>query len=198
MQPTRRTVFALAGLLMAGMAMPLTADDRDDGDCPMRGGMGRGMHMGRMMDGGMDAMLDRIDGRLAFIKAELKITEAQTAAWDEFAGTVKASAETRNKMMSERRKEMMSGEFEKKPLPERLEMQEAHISSRLDQVKATRAALGKLYAALDDKQKEAADDIVQPMMGMGGGMHRMMRGMMGRGKDGGMGMGRGMMRDGGR
>lgn len=161
----------------------------------MRGSMGRGMHMGRMMDGDMDTMLDRIDGRLAFIKAELKITEAQNAAWEEFAGVVKASVETRNKMMSEHRQEMMSGEFEKKPLPERLELQEARISARLDQVKVTREALGELYAVLDDKQKAAADEIVLPMMGMGRGM-RGMRGM----RRGGMGrgMGRGMMKDAGR
>lgn len=186
MQSTRRTALALAGLLMAGLALPAFSDDGAHGECPMRGGKGRGMHMGRMMGGDMDAVLDRIDGRLAFIKAELKVAEAQNAAWDEFASTVKASLETRNKMMSEHRKQMMSGEFDKKPLPQRLEMQEARISARLDQVKATREALAKLYALLDDKQKEVADDIVLPMMGMGREIRAMKRGGMGRGMQPGM------------
>ena len=41
---------------------------------------------------GPEAMLDRIDGRLAFLKTELKITEEQTPVWEELAGAIRASA----------------------------------------------------------------------------------------------------------
>src|SRR5690242_5541046 len=51
------------------------------------GMMGWGTRGGRGPWGrGPEGMLDRVEGRLAFIKAELKITEPQTAAWNELAG----------------------------------------------------------------------------------------------------------------
>lgn len=56
----------------------------------------------------------------------------------------------------------------KKPLPERLAYQQSHLEARLEQVKAVRAAVEKLYAKLSDEQRRAADDIVLPMMGMDG------------------------------
>src|SRR4051812_15596108 len=54
--------------------------------------MMQGMHM-RMMGGpaGM-GMIDRIEGRLAFLRAELKITEAQANAWNTFAEALRANA----------------------------------------------------------------------------------------------------------
>ena len=46
-----------------------------------------GMPMMRMMmgQGGMPMMAKRIEGRLAFLKTELKITDAQLPLWDAFA-----------------------------------------------------------------------------------------------------------------
>jgi hypothetical protein len=43
------------------------------------------------------------------------------------------------------------------------------MSARLEQIKATRAAFGKLYEALSQEQKSTADDIVLPTIGMGPG-----------------------------
>jgi hypothetical protein len=120
-------------------------------------------------------MLDRIDGRLAFLKTELKITEAQSAAWDELAGVIRTTSEAHNDMMRSMMKDMRSGEFLKAPLPERLQIQQTRLEARLDQVKSVKAAVEKLYAMLDDGQKQAADDIVLPMMGMGMGRGMMMR-----------------------
>jgi LTXXQ motif family protein len=151
------------------------------------------MGMGCMMDGSADMMLERIDGRLAFIKAELKIRDGQSDAWNEFADALKATAGKHNAMMREHMEEMRSGEFTKKPLPERLEQQETHLAAHLEQIKAIREAVSKLYAVLDDKQKEEASEIVLSMMGMGG---MSMGGMMGQGGmmyDRGMMGGQGMM-----
>ena len=53
----------------------------DERDWGMRG-MGWGMWRGGPWQRGPDAMLDRVEGRLAFIMAELKISEAQTPAWN--------------------------------------------------------------------------------------------------------------------
>lgn len=168
-----------AGLLAGALAVPALVDDKDRDGWP---GWGMGWGMGQMMGGwgmrgpmmgfGPDAMIDRIDGRLAFMKTELKITEAQDAAWNALAETVRTTAQAHNDMMRSAMQEMHDGDFFDKPLPERLQFQETHMEARLEQIKAVREAVDKLYAVLDDTQKKAADDIVLPTMGMGMGMGR--------------------------
>ena len=37
-------------------------------------------------------MIDRIEGRIAFLRAELKIAEAQSQAWTAFADALRANA----------------------------------------------------------------------------------------------------------
>ncbi len=131
-----------------------------------RGGFGPGWHMwggpGAMW-GGSEAMASRIDGRLAFLKAELKITSAQQGAWDKVAVAVRASA----KSMTERMQSLWSTEQKAKTLPERLDIQEKFISARLDEVRALKSALKDLYEVLGEDQKKEADTLVLPMMGMG-------------------------------
>lgn len=182
MKVARTRLLIAAGLLVVALSAPAMADSDGDGWWP-RWGMGRGMMDGwgwggPMMGYSPDAMLDRIDGRLAYMKTELKITDAQAAAWDELAKVIRDTAETHNALMREMMTDVRSGEFLKKPLPERLTVQQTHMEARLEQIKAVRAAVDKFYALLDDDQKKTADDIVLPSMGMG----------MGRG------MGSGMMR----
>lgn len=149
----------------------------------------RGWGMGRMMDGPMmgrgymggmgpmggydtDGMLDRIDGRLAFMKTELKIRDDQTAQWDELARVIRDNAETHNDMMRSMMEEMQDGEYFDKPLPDRLTEMETHMEARLEQIRSIREAVDAFYKVLDDDQKKAADDVVLPVMGMG--MGRMM------------------------
>jgi hypothetical protein len=165
-----RSVFA-AGLMLGVVAMPVMAgaQDNDSGWWP-RWGMGRmmmGQWGGPMGGYDSDQMLGRIDGRLAFLKTELKITDQQTPSWNEFAGVIRSTAESHNAEMQGMLKEFHDGEFLKKPLPERLAYQQTHLEARLEQTKTVRAAVEKLYAKLSDDQKQAADDIVLPMMGMG-------------------------------
>lgn len=210
-----------AALVAIGMAGPAFASDRDDDGYRGGGGYGkqrqcrhggRKGHMGHhrkgrghgAMRGGM--MKGRIDGRLAFVKAELKITDAQTAAWDQFAGVFKTLAETRKAMKEQRREERKEareddGDKENKTLLERLEQREARVSMRLDHIKAKREGLAKLYDVLDDDQKKTAEEVIPMMLRVGvgrGGRHAMMRhGMMrgdrkGHGKMHRGGMGRGM------
>lgn len=165
-----RSVFA-AGLMLGVVAMPVIAgaQDTDSGWWP-RWGMGRmmmGQWGGPMSEYDSDQMLGRIDGRLAFLKTELKITEEQTPSWNELAGVIRSTAESHNALMQGMLKEFHDGEFLKKTLPERLAYQQTHLEARLEQIKTVRVAVEKLYAKLSDEQKQAADDIVLPMMGMG-------------------------------
>jgi hypothetical protein len=166
---------ALFTTLVAGAAA-----QQDNGNWWPRWGMGHGLMgggWGSMMGYGTDAMLDRIDGRLAFLKTELKITPAQEQAWNDLATVIRDTSETHNTMMREMMREMHDGSFFAKPLPERLQIQESHLSARLEQIRNIKGALDRLYGQLDETQKNAADDIVLPMMGMGMG-RSMGRGMM--------------------
>lgn len=140
----------------------------------MWGERGSGMWDGEMMGWGMrgrgpwgrgpDGMLDRIEGRLAFIKAELKITEQQAAAWNELAATIRSAAKQHN----DRMKAVFSGEAKDKTLLERLDTQEQFMAARIEEIKQIKGNLKALYAVLSDEQKKEADHIVLPMVGMGG------------------------------
>jgi hypothetical protein len=122
------------------------------------------MWWGGSWDRGPDGMLDRVEGRIAFIKTELKITEAQASAWNQLADAIRTSAKNHN----ERMKAAFSREEKAKTLPERVEVQEQFVSARLDEIKQIKGSLANLYAVLSDTQKKEADDIVLPMAGMGG------------------------------
>ena len=177
MTTSRRRLLVASGILAMAISGSAMADDNGGSWWP-HWGMGRGMMGGwggdgDMMGYGPDTMVDRVDGRLAFLKTELKITEAQTAVWDELAKVVRQTSETHNAMMRETMKEVQDGSFLKMPLPERLQYQQTHMEARVEELKSVREAVDKLYAVLDETQKKSADEIVLPMMGMGMG-----RGMM--------------------
>ncbi|MFO1091510.1 MAG: Spy/CpxP family protein refolding chaperone [Hyphomicrobiales bacterium] len=171
-----------AALALAPLAQAQEAQSGSDGQPGWWGKMGQMMDtwssgwdsggiaqgMGRMMGLGPDEVLDRIEGRLAFVKAELKITAQQEPAWNDFSAAMRKAAADRAGTMSSMMNEMKSGAFFTKPLPDRLADQQTRLENRLEQVKAVRVAVDKLYAVLTDDQKKQADEIVMPMMGMGG------------------------------
>ena len=59
-----------------------------------------GMPMMRMMMGqnGMSMMAKHIEGRIAFLKTELKITDAQLPLWNAFAQAMRDDASTMQAM----------------------------------------------------------------------------------------------------
>ncbi|NRG18145.1 Spy/CpxP family protein refolding chaperone [Rhizobiales bacterium] len=181
----KRPLIAVSLALAVAVAAPLgaQAQNRDGGWGP---GQGYGRHMmggwgmgGPMMGYGADAYLDRIDGRLAFLKAELKITEEQSKAWDELSTAVRDTAETHNAMMRSMMEDIRDGKIDEMTLPDFLTLRLTHMEARLEQIKAIKGAVDNLYSVLHEDQKQIADEIVLPAVGMGG--------MMGRG----WGMGRG-------
>jgi hypothetical protein len=132
----------------------------------MMGGHG-GMMGGTGMGGGSASMCGRmtahIEGRLAFLKAELNITPEQEALWKDYANAVRDNAKT----MSGRCTALMgdSGASEKS-LPDRLDAQEQFVAARLDALRATNKALKPLYQALSDAQKKLADQLIRSSTGM--------------------------------
>jgi hypothetical protein len=142
---------------------------RDGAGWHMWGG-GWGDWWGRRADG----MLDRIEGRLAFMRAELKITDAQMPQWNKVADAIRTSA----KSMNDRMQAMMSADQKAGTLLERLDVHEQFMTARLEEIKQMKGALQELYAVLSEEQKKEANALVLPMMGMG---HHGMGGGMGPG-----------------
>jgi hypothetical protein len=143
---------------------------------PMMEQMGRGM-------GGM-ATIDRVEGRIAFLRAELKITDAQATAWNAFAEALRANA----KKLGEVRGAMTSQPGTAKALSDRLELQESWLVARLEGTRTIKSAFTSLNDALSDEQKKTANEILAPHMGMMPMMSGMQPGQMGPGM-----MGPGMM-----
>jgi LTXXQ motif family protein len=141
------------------------------GGMPMMNMMGmmRTMGMMGMMGPGSAGMatVDRVEGRIAFLRAELKITEAQATAWNAFADALRTNA----KKLSEVRASMMSqpgAEQQQAPtLTARLDAQERWLVARLEGTRAIKAAFTPLYGTFSDDQKKAADELLGPHMGVG-------------------------------
>ncbi|MFP5517847.1 MAG: Spy/CpxP family protein refolding chaperone [Alphaproteobacteria bacterium] len=124
--------------------------------------MMRQMMMGQQ--GGMGAMglpFERVEGRIAFLKAELEITDAQAPQWNAFADTLRSNAKAHQAMHEQMTKGGLPSAW-----PERLAAQQKALSTRLDAVKALEAAAKPLYAALSDDQKKVADQLFTGPMGM--------------------------------
>ena len=135
------------------------------GSTPITNMMGM-MGMMRMMGRGM-AGIDHVEGRIAFLRTELKITEAQTSAWNVFADALRTNA----KKLGEARGSMMAvpgtGQQQAPTLTERLDLQERWLLARLEGTRTIKSALTNLYSSLSDEQKKTADELLAPQMGMG-------------------------------
>jgi hypothetical protein len=126
------------------------------------------MDMMRMMmgQGGMPmmaAMAGHVEGRLAFLKTELKITDAQLPVWNAFAQAARENGKAMEDMMQGGGMMEMS---QTGTLPDKLAAREKMLSARLDAVRKLKAAAEPLYAALSADQKKTADEIMVSPMGM--------------------------------
>lgn len=178
MKPIAALAVAVALLGMTGTfscasaQQPSPQDDPWDSPGYMMGPgmMGpRGMMgMGPWMMGGQGAamcaaMAGHIEGRLAYIKTELKITEAQEPLWKSYAGAARDNAQA----MSAHCTAMMGKNgLDKLSLPDRLDQHEQFMAAQLDALRTMNKALKPLYAALTDTQKQAANQLFWGPMGM--------------------------------
>lgn len=134
---------------------------------PSGGMMGRA-DMGKMMsmmhgNGMMSGMGARhVEGRIAFLKAELKITGAQDGRWAKYADALRANVGNGRSPMSS----MMSGAMGPSSAPDALERQEQSLVKSLAAVRGLKVALAPLYQALTDDQKKLADELLVGPMGM--------------------------------
>ena len=130
-----------------------------DGGMPMMGMM---RMMGQDGMGGMSMMAGHVEGRLAFLKTELKITDAQLPLWNAVADAIRANAKSMSEMMSGG----MMGSSQTARLPEKLALREKMITAHLEALRKFKAAVDPLYAALSDEQKKTADELLIGPMGM--------------------------------
>ncbi|WP_245474119.1 Spy/CpxP family protein refolding chaperone [Mesorhizobium sp. M2A.F.Ca.ET.042.01.1.1] len=127
------------------------------------------MMMGMMAGGDMGQMMspEHVEGRIAFLSTELKLTKAQRPLWDAVAEALRANAHSAKDMMAKMPAGMMGGDTAPETPVERIEVQERMLSTRLEGLRRLKVALAPFYASLDDAQKAVADKLLAPApMGM--------------------------------
>jgi len=141
------------GGMMGGGMMGQDMGSQDMSGCPMMGGMmGHGMTM---------HSVPMMEARLAYIKADLEITDAQASAWDAYADAVRARHTTMESVHADMMKAKESGSA-----LERMDARTKAMESMVDSLKALKPATEALYAVLTDEQKKKADQLLGGRCGM--------------------------------
>ena len=168
------TLAMLGSITLAGAQTPPGRDVHHP-DIPATVPM---MDMGKMMGGGdMGQMMsgmpmhmhgammpfDHIEGRIAFQKAELGITDAQLPQWNAFADALREGAKTMRTAMTAATQAGMPT-----TAPARADVMIQMMSTRLDVMKSIATSGKALYAVLTDAQKKTVDEMMMPCMGMEG------------------------------
>lgn len=137
------------GTSAGGMMMPMCG-------MPMMQGMMRGMSGSTMpAAASMTGSADYLEGRLAFLKAELKLTNSQLPLWEAFAAAVRGG-----------QKDAMPGAAAGASITQRLDADEHQQAARLQATRQLKSTVTPLYAALDDNQKRLFDQLSQNQLGL--------------------------------
>lgn len=96
-----------------------------------------------------------VDGRLAYLKGELDITDAQNEAWEGYVDAVKG----RVGVMQGMRQSMMDA-MQKGSAIERMDVRIKSMEAMVEAMKAVKPATEKLYAVLNNEQKKVADQLI--------------------------------------
>ena len=153
-QGTHSTEVAPGNQNQSGMSMPMMMNMMSEMMKMMDGG-GTQMSMSGM------GMTEHTAGRIAFLRAELQITDAQSKAWDAFADAMQKIGS----QMKEADMPMMA-EASAPQLLARLDSQERMLTARLEGVRAMKAAFAPLYDALSAEQRKTADGLLANHMGL--------------------------------
>jgi hypothetical protein len=129
------------------------------------------MNMGSMMPmmqqmmsmhaGGGMKPFEHVEGRIAFLRAELKITDGQRANWDVFAEAMRKAAKGLQTMHGDAPPTSASPTW-----IDRLKLHEALLTANLHAVKAVADAAKPLYESFSVEQKHLADELMSGPMGM--------------------------------
>lgn len=109
-----------------------------------------------------------MDGRIAFLQAELKITPAQQAAFDAYTRVLRQNSDEMNAVAQKRRDARPTQASDQRPKPpsavEQMERRADMAKLAAAQSQRSLDAFKPLYAQLTDQQKQVADEL----MGRGG------------------------------
>jgi hypothetical protein len=147
----------------SGMRMPDSATPGSQPG-PMGAGMAGMMETMRPMmaeHGGMGMPFEHVEGRIAYLKAELKITDAQSAPWNAFADTMRADAAAMKTMHDG----MMKGGMPT-AMPDRMAAQHKIMSARIGMMERSEASTKALYASLSEVQRKSFDQMMSGPMGI--------------------------------
>ena len=99
----------------------------------------------------------RVEGRIAYLKAELKITDAQAPQFDRVAQAMRDNAKDMDQAFAQSRSNKGS-----QNAVERLEMRSRFAALRAQGSQRYLDAFKPLYASLSDDQKKTADELLAP------------------------------------
>lgn len=106
--------------------------------------------------------VEHVEGRLAFVRAELGLSGEQEGRWQAFAEAVRQGARAHNARLATASKM----EFTRPMVIERLDRLEQRLAAQLDDVRAIRNALTVLHASLTEAQRTALDRLVRMHVAM--------------------------------
>jgi hypothetical protein len=178
---------SLVAMAAAGfvMAMPLSIThaqsaptdahrpDAAQGTKPIMGGM-----MSKMMAEHSNMMMfHHTEGYLAFLKAELQITDAQSAPWTAYVDAVRSVAKKAHEAMPAMPGMAAAPGAPAMPAmpmmaamsaswPDKLAANEKALTAQLDALKTMRPVVAALYAVLAPDQKKKADELGAGAKGM--------------------------------
>jgi periplasmic protein CpxP/Spy len=148
-----RTPFLAAALLTGVAAVGLTPALAQTAPTPENPGAApaeaRHHHAARMLPGRL------IEGRIAFLKAELKITPAQEAQWQQVAAAMRENAKTLDQAIPANRQNR--GDMN---AVQRLEAREQFAKLRAENDARLLAAFKPLYAGLSPEQQQMANELM--------------------------------------
>jgi LTXXQ motif family protein len=146
-----------------------------------QGWTGPMMGQGWMGYGMMDPS-QHVEGRLAFLKTELKITDAQAPEWNAYAEAMRTNSERMGELMRQMMSNgmvgqgvwtgqgmmnnqgmMAQGQSRMMSLPDRLDWVEQHMAALMEMLEAIKEPTVQLYTVLSDEQKRIADQLMSPM-----------------------------------
>jgi hypothetical protein len=96
-----------------------------------------------------------VDGRLAYLKGELNIADAQSEAWNGYASAVKGRVDVMQGM-----RQAMVDAMQKGTAIARMDARVKSMEAIVETMKATKPATEKLYTVLTDEQKKVADQLI--------------------------------------
>ena len=147
---------ALAGALFAGVAATALAPTFAQTTPPDNSGAAQPQARHRAEHRLLPGRL--VDGRIAFLKAELKITPAQETQWQGVAAAMRDNAQALDRAITDAR-QSRSGPMD---AVQRLTLRESFTRLRAENEARMLAAFKPLYASLSPEQQQTANQLLAP------------------------------------